>query len=191
MITARIRTSVLAGGLCVCAGCAAASRPANPAPFPQPPAAAHGPARSTPATRPATPADAPIRTSTTGDPLAAVIETALDLRGTPYRFGGTTPESGFDCSGFVAYVFGMHGIQVPRSVAEQYEAGVSVRADRLRNGDLVFFTTIGPGATHVGIVTDAAQGLFAHSPSDGSTVRVDRLDNAYWRARLIGVRRLF
>jgi cell wall-associated NlpC family hydrolase len=79
---------------------------------------------------------------------------------------------------------------LPRTVAEQFGAGVPVRRDALDAGDLVFFTTTGPGATHVGIVTGAAAGEFVHAPADDSSVRVDRLDAAYWRARWLGARRV-
>jgi len=121
----------------------------------------------------------------------AVVRSALSLRGTPYRFGGTTPESGFDCSGFVAYVLARNGMAMPRSTAEQFAVGKPVAHDRMRPGDLIFFATAGPGATHVGIVTDAGRGEFVHAPADGSRVRVDRFDAEYWRRRWVGARRVF
>lgn len=120
-----------------------------------------------------------------------VIESALLLRGTPYRFGGATPDTGFDCSGFVAYVLGQHALEMPRTVAEQFAAGRPVSPDDLRAGDLVFFSTIGPGPTHVGIVVETGERLeFVHAPADGSQVRVERFDTDYWRRRWIGARRV-
>ena len=121
----------------------------------------------------------------------AVVESALLLRGTPYRLGGTNPETGFDCSGFVAYVLGQHALEVPRTAAEQFDSGRPVAPEDLRPGDLVFFSTTGPGPTHVGIVVETSAGLeFVHAPTDGSRVRVERFDTAYWRRRWIGARRV-
>ena len=130
-----------------------------------------------------------------GSPAAgaalAIVDSALSLRGTAYHFGGSTPDSGFDCSGFVTYVFALHAIRVPRSVAEQFRVGTPVERDRLQRGDLVFFSTIGPGATHVGIVTNPGDAEFIHAPADGASVRVERFDAGYWRSRWMGARRLF
>jgi len=126
-------------------------------------------------------------------PLAAptsVVDFARSLVGTPYRWGGSTPDGGFDCSGFVMYVMAAEDIAMPRTVSEQYRVGSAVAWNRLRAGDLVFFTTTGPGATHVGIVVDAEHQEFVHAPTDGSLVRVDRLDTDYWRRRWIGSRRV-
>jgi cell wall-associated NlpC family hydrolase len=111
----------------------------------------------------------------------------LSLRGTPYRNGGADP-SGFDCSGFVRYVFAQHGLAVPRTVEEQFRAGGSVAPTDLRAGDLVFFTTIAPGASHVGIVVGGDS--FVHAPSSSGVVRVERFGSGYWASRLVGARRL-
>lgn len=121
----------------------------------------------------------------------AVVDFALSLRGTPYHFGGSTPDSGFDCSGFVSYVFSRYSVHVPRSVAEQFTVGTPIDRQRLQAGDLVFFSTLGPGATHVGIVTSPEQAEFVHAPADGASVRVERFDAAYWRTRWVGARRVF
>ena len=116
----------------------------------------------------------------------ALSSTALSLRGAPYRNGGTTP-SGFDCSGFVQYVFGQHGVAMPRETREQFRVGGRVDRDRLQPGDLVFFTTIAPGASHVGIVIGGDQ--FVHAPSERGVVRVESLATAYWSRRYVGARR--
>ena len=113
--------------------------------------------------------------------------TALALRGTPYKNGGTNP-GGFDCSGLVWYVFAQHGLAVPRTVAEQYAAGGSVASTDLQPGDLVFFAITGSGASHVGIVVGGDS--FVHAPSSSGVVRVERLGASYWASRFIGARRL-
>ncbi len=113
--------------------------------------------------------------------------TALSLRGSPYRNGGTDP-TGFDCSGFVSYVFGQHGYTVPRSVGELFRAGQEVAADAIQPGDLVFFDTTGHGASHVGIVVGGDQ--FVHAPSTNGVVRIDRVSGTYWAARFVGARRV-
>ena len=125
----------------------------------------------------------------TGPALAySVTGTALSLRGTPYRNGGHDP-SGFDCSGFVSYVFGQYGIAVPRTVNEQYHAGHAVEPQKgLQPGDLVFFTTVSPGASHVGILIGGDE--FVHAPSSTGEVRVERLSGPYWSTRFVGARRV-
>jgi len=112
---------------------------------------------------------------------------ALSLRGAPYRNGGIDPR-GFDCSGFVQYVFGQNGMNVPREVREQYRLGKGVSRDRLEPGDLVFFTTMSPGASHVGIAIGGDQ--FVHAPSERGVVRVEQLNAQYWSSRFIGAKRL-
>jgi cell wall-associated NlpC family hydrolase len=117
-----------------------------------------------------------------------VSGTALSLRGVPYRNGGADPK-GFDCSGLVWYVFARHGLAVPRTVEDQFRAGDEVRAQELRAGDLVFFTTTGGGASHVGIAVGGDS--FVHAPSASGVVRVERLGTDYWSSRFIGGRRVF
>ena len=116
----------------------------------------------------------------------ALVGTALDLRGVRYRDGGTNPE-GFDCSGFTQYVFARHGVALPRAVHEQYRIGRDVRDD-LAPGDLLFFTTAGPGASHVAISVGGDE--FVHAPSSTGVVRVEHLSARYWAQRFLGARRV-
>jgi cell wall-associated NlpC family hydrolase len=116
-----------------------------------------------------------------------VTSTALALRGAPYRNGGSDP-SGFDCSGFVRYVFTQHGVVVPRTVTEQFHAGRQVDGAQIEPGDLVFFSTVAPGATHVGIAIGGDE--FVHAPSGAGQVRVERMSAPYWATRFIGARRV-
>lgn len=119
--------------------------------------------------------------------VPALVNTALEFRGVPYRNGGSDP-SGFDCSGFVQYVFAKFGTVLPREVREQYRAGTSVDLDEVEAGDLLFFETVSRGASHVGMVVGAGQ--FVHAPSSRGVVRVERYDSSYWTRRFVGARRV-
>jgi cell wall-associated NlpC family hydrolase len=132
------------------------------------------------------------RSRTSGRPVAAVdgysiSSTALALRGAPYRNGGDDP-AGFDCSGFVKYVFDQHGLALPRETRQQFDAGDQVDPSNLAPGDLVFFTTVAPGASHVGIAVGGDQ--FVHAPSTTGVVRVEHLSAPYWASRFFGARRV-
>ena len=118
--------------------------------------------------------------------IGAVISTAIGLRGTRYRNGGSDP-TGFDCSGFVQYVFGRSGVALPRDVKEQFSAGEPVTRGDIERGDLIFFTTVAPGASHVALALDG--GRFVHAPSSNGVVRVEHLESAYWSRRYVGARR--
>lgn len=120
--------------------------------------------------------------------LDAVLATARAFEGTPYRFGGDTPEAGFDCSGFVRFVYGRHQIVLPRTTEAQFTTGARIANDRVSAGDLVFFSTIGPGPTHVGIALDRV--TFVHAPGTGAVVRTERFDTPYWQSRRLGNRRV-
>jgi len=117
----------------------------------------------------------------------ALIGTALSLRGSPYRDGGSDP-AGFDCSGFTQYVFARYGVQLPREVRDQFRSGQAVAPQELAPGDLVFFTTIAPGATHVAIAIGGDE--FVHAPSAEGVVRVEHLNSRYWAPRYVGARRI-
>ncbi|MGQ0735587.1 MAG: C40 family peptidase [Acidobacteriota bacterium] len=101
--------------------------------------------------------------------------------------GGRDP-SGFDCSGFIQYVFEQHGVTVPRDVRTQFGVGQSIEPQDLEPGDLVFFSTVAPGASHVGIAVGGDQ--FIHAPSSKGVVRVERLSAPYWSRRFVGGRRV-
>lgn len=118
---------------------------------------------------------------------AAVLDEADELRGTRYAAGGVSP-TGFDCSGFVQYLYGRQGIPLPRTAQAQFSAGTRIRANRLRPGDLVFFRISGRRVTHVGLAV--GDGQFIHAPNVGSRVRIDRLDAPYWARRFAGARRV-
>lgn len=118
---------------------------------------------------------------------SSVVRTALSLRGAPYAWGGTTPR-GFDCSGFTHYVYAQHGVSLPRVAARQYRVGEAVSARELRPGDLVFFSTIAPGPSHVGLAL--GDGRFVHAPSERGAVRVEDLSARYWQRRYLGARRI-
>lgn len=124
----------------------------------------------------------------------AVADAALALLGVDYRFGGEDPARGLDCSGLVRFVFDRYQVAVPRTVDEQFGAGENVPRSgwsRVEAGDLIFFTTTAPGATHVGIALGPDRpGEFVHAPGTGGVVRVDRFDAGYWQPRIVGVRRL-
>ncbi|HEY3043188.1 MAG TPA: C40 family peptidase [Vicinamibacterales bacterium] len=117
----------------------------------------------------------------------ALVGTALSLRGAPYRNGGADP-SGFDCSGFTQFVFAQYGVALPREVRDQFQQGESVKDRELAAGDLLFFTTVAPGPTHVGIAIGGDQ--FVHAPSSTGVVRVERLSSSYWSPRYLGARRV-
>jgi len=119
-----------------------------------------------------------------------ILFRAIGLVGTPYHWGGNTPQSGFDCSGLVVYVFReIAGVSLPRTTQDMYALDlVDVRRDRLQGGDLVFFNTSGRDISHVGIYV--GQDRFVHAPNEGGTVRLDYLSNVYWNQHYSGARRV-
>lgn len=125
------------------------------------------------------------------DPQAAnaVLMRAIGLVGTPYRYGGNTPESGFDCSGLVAYVYrDMLDLRLPRTSGDLAAVqGPKIAPTRLAPGDLVFFGDRGK-VFHVGIYV--GEGRFVHAPSTGGTVRLDSLSGSYWKDHYTGAKRV-
>ena len=126
-----------------------------------------------------------------GGKIQAVLKRALTLLGTPYRWGGTSPDSGFDCSGLVGYVFqtalGINLPRVSRDMAQDADAELIKNRSELKQGDLVFFGHRGR-VNHVGIYV--GEGRFLHSPSTGKDVRVDSLVTGYWGAKFMQARRV-
>jgi cell wall-associated NlpC family hydrolase len=112
---------------------------------------------------------------------------AISLVGTPYRWGGNTPESGFDCSGLIGHVYKSRaGVQTPRTVASLTDWGQRVSLASLRTGDLVVFVQKGV-ANHAGIYV--GEGRFVHAPSSGGDVRLDALTSTYWGKQQVSYRR--
>jgi cell wall-associated NlpC family hydrolase len=113
---------------------------------------------------------------------------ALGLVGTPYRYGGNTPDSGFDCSGLIGYVYRHRvGTAPPRTVAQLSGWGQQIANGELRSGDMVVFGT-GRTPSHAGIYV--GEGRFVHAPSSGGTVRLDHLQSRYWARQNASFRRL-
>ncbi|KXU91396.1 hydrolase Nlp/P60 [Paraburkholderia monticola] len=114
---------------------------------------------------------------------------AMSLVGVPYRWGGNTPDSGFDCSGLVRYVVQRAAsVDLPRTTAEMSGRGESIEPDEIAPGDLIFFNTTGRPHSHVGIYVGKLR--FVNAPSTGGTVRLDYLTNPYWAKRFDGIRRM-
>lgn len=112
---------------------------------------------------------------------------AISLVGTPYRWGGNTPDGGFDCSGLIGHVYKTRAnVSAPRTVASLVDWGQQVPASALRSGDLVVFTQRGV-STHAGIYV--GEGRFVHAPSTGGEVRLDALTSKYWAKQQVSYRR--
>lgn len=145
-----------------CVGCASTN--AVPRPFPGGPLQSHD-QRRTP----------------------SVVEQALRFLGTPYVDGGESP-AGFDCSGFTRYVFALTQVELPRLAQDQFRVGKKRSLGKARPGDLIFFSTVAPGPSHVGVVVD--QTHFVHAPATTGVVRLESFESPYWKRRLVGVRRV-
>jgi len=174
---------ILNFGLCVviavfAASCASSGNP-RPRPFPGAPVPPESTASPT--------ADAALVVPPAAAEPSAIVDTAMKLRGVRYRNGGSDP-SGFDCSGFVQWVFAKNGVLLPREVRDQYGAGQTIALHDVQPGDLVFFQTVSRGASHVGLVIGGDE--FVHAPSSTGVVRVERLTATYWSRRFIGARRI-
>ena len=120
---------------------------------------------------------------------SSLINTAMGMIGIPYRFGGTSAETGFDCSGFVRAIYqDTVGHLLPRRADEQAKGTQKIDKKELKPGDLVFFNTMRRTFSHVGIYV--GNGQFIHSPSKGKTVRVESMNTSYWAKRFNGARRV-
>jgi cell wall-associated NlpC family hydrolase len=128
-------------------------------------------------------------TSVVVDKTESLINNAMQLIGVRYRWGGNTPQSGLDCSGFVRYVFNdTFGFLLPRKSAQMSKVGLEITKEELRPGDLVFFNTMRHAFSHVGIYV--GDNKFIHAPSRGKSIRVDDMTKTYWDKRYNGARRL-
>jgi hypothetical protein len=120
----------------------------------------------------------------------SIVQTARRFIGTSYRWGGTSPEEGFDCSGLTMTVYRLNGLDLPRNSWDQFRAGRPVPRKALKAGDLVFFATSGTNRiSHVGIYI--GHGKFIHAPSQGKAVRTESLNNSYFVIRYQGARCYF
>ena len=123
------------------------------------------------------------------DAAQEVLMSAISLTGVKYKFGGKTPETGFDCSGFVKYVFAQAAnLTLPHGARAISQLGQNVPVEQLQPGDLVFFNTLKSAFSHVGIYI--GEGRFIHAPSSGGGVLVQNLNDSYWTKRFNGARRM-
>ena len=193
--------SLLAGCLLIWASCALTDPPPKPAPHPVP--NTHPPAPVVADVAPPDPdgavasllakkgllADLQGWRQSVGSAASGLVANAMNFLGVPYKWGGTSAETGFDCSGFVRAIYEQSvGLVLPRRAAEQAEATRSIAQDELRPGDLVFFNTMQRAFSHVGIYV--GDGKFIHSPRAGSHVRVEDMKLDYWAKRYNGARRV-
>lgn len=116
-----------------------------------------------------------------------IAHSARQQIGGRYKFGGASPQKGFDCSGLAWWTHKQHGVRIPRVSFQQYKNGRKVKKKNLTYGDLVFFTTYKKGPSHVGIYT--GKGTFIHAPSTGKRIRTAKMSNKYWKKRYLGARR--
>ncbi len=116
-----------------------------------------------------------------------IVRTGLTQKGRRYRRAGTSPATGFDCSGFTQWTFRQHGVNLPRTAREQYAAGIKISKDELRAGDLVFYKINRRGRWHVGIYME--DGVFVHSPRPGRGISEASMQDGYWARRYLGARR--
>jgi hypothetical protein len=116
-----------------------------------------------------------------------IVKTARLYVGVPYRWGGKSPRTGFDCSGLTMVVYRLNGLDLPRSSRQQWKVGRRIDRSRLQKGDLVFFATSGgKSVSHVGIY--AGGNKFLHAPGRGRQIQTSSLSSKYYRARYVGAR---
>jgi hypothetical protein len=116
----------------------------------------------------------------------SLVSTAESYLGIPYRWGGTSAKTGFDCSGLTQAVYKLNGLSIPRTSRDQYAKGSSVSKNKLRGGDLLFFAAKGSSITHVAIYI--GNGVFIHAPSSGQVIRKDNLNAQTWSRQFVGAR---
>lgn len=135
------------------------------------------------------PLQAPASTAPSAAARESPLAYALRALGTRYRYGGNSPETGFDCSGLIAHAFAQSsGVLLPHNAQAQSRAGRPVRRQDLAPGDLVFYNTRNRSFSHVGMYI--GNGRFIHAPKPGSRVRLESLDTPYWQSRFNGARRV-
>jgi cell wall-associated NlpC family hydrolase len=118
-----------------------------------------------------------------------ILLNALSLTGVKYKYGGKSPETGLDCSGFVRYVFQQAAnLTLPHGARAISQLGQAIPVEQLQPGDLVFFNTLKSAFSHVGIYM--GEGRFIHAPSAGGSIRVVDMNDSYWAKRFNGARRL-
>lgn len=114
---------------------------------------------------------------------------AMGMIGTQYKYGGTAPETGFDCSGLVRYLFSdLFGAEMPRTAEEMSRLGDAIDTKYLLPGDLVFYNTLKRAFSHVGIYL--GNDKFIHAPARGGRVRIENMGVRYWKQRFNGARRI-
>ena len=113
-----------------------------------------------------------------------VVGIAMQYLGVPYKWGGASPETGFDCSGFLMYVYAKVGVSLPHNAAMQYGLGSAVSKDQLAPGDLVFFDGLGHNGMYIG------GGQFIHAPHSGDVVKISSLSDSWYARTWVGARRL-
>ncbi len=152
---------------------------AEPAPAPQAAPAASSPSDSASASPPAPPPPPPPAAKYKG-----VVGTAMQYLGVPYVWGGESPTAGFDCSGFVMYVYRQHGVSLPHHAATQFNYGTPVDRSQLEPGDIVYFNGLGHNGIYIG------DDKFIHAPHTGDVVKISSLNDFWYTATWVGARRL-
>ena len=125
-------------------------------------------------------------------PVTSLLAEARRHMHTPYLFGGTDPETGFDCSGFLDYVFTQTGFSLPRTSRQQAEAGHEIPKEAARPGDLVYFTHDGDTVQHIGmVISEPGEELaMIHASSSQGVIETNVDSSTYWSPRMLGVRRV-
>lgn len=117
----------------------------------------------------------------------SIVKFARSALNTEYKYSGSGPDGGFDCSGLTQYAYEQSGIKIDRTASSQYRKAKKIEKKELLPGDLVFFSTYGPGVTHVGIFIGGNS--FIHAPSRGKRVEIADMENAYWKKAFVGAGR--